>query len=149
MHDSNGKTIHVGDEITCYAFGLCKIIGVQAEHTKADGGTELIVIPQDKKESINIRTEETQVVKVRTWKEMAQEALNVQDASNLSGVLVSFSNICREVRARLEAENKGGSVNLHAHPVLVLYSDKVASLTHSGEGLKYGDAYNWAKDETK
>ncbi len=150
MHDINGKALHVGDEVCCYSFdGLGKIIGLQEEHNQEEGGAAIIVLPQGKKESISLRTHTAKVVKVPTWKDMATEALAVQDASNLSGVVNSFSSVLRAVRARLESEGKGGSTNIHSHPVCRLYADKIAHLTgtqsfSSNENID--KAYGWAHE---
>lgn len=85
----------------------------------------------------------------RTWKSMAQEALQVQDACNLSGVVHSFSRIITEVRARLELEGKLSTEVVNQHPVCVLFSDKVAHLTgtQSFGGDSVTNAYKWAHSQ--
>ena len=109
MHDINGKALHIGCEIHGYTYGLCKIIGMQEEHNPDEGGAAIVVLPQGQTESIMIRTHTARVSRVRTWKELANLALQVQDAVNLSGVLSSFVCVIAEVRARLEADSKGGT----------------------------------------
>lgn len=149
MHDSNGKAIHIGDDVCGFSFdGLAKIIGVQEEHNNDEGGAAIIVLPKGAKESISLRTHTAKVVRVPTWKEMASDALAVQDASNLSGVVISFANVIRQVRARLENENKGGSDNVHNHPICRLYADKIASLTNTQTmgNDEVQLAYKWAFD---
>ena len=154
MHDVNGKAIHIGSEIHTYAHGLIKIVGMREEHTPEKGGA-LIEVDSITGKSLSrdgnpvlLRTHEHRVTRVRTWKEMAEEALGVQNACNLSGVVISFSNIITEVRTRLEAEGKGGTDAVNTHPVCVLYADKVAHLTGTqgfgNDGV--GAAYNWAHD---
>lgn len=70
--------------------------------------------------------------------EIHQDAINVQDACNLSGVLHSF------VRAmELLAELGLDTVAKAKHPVSVLYSSKIASLTGSERGFEL--AYKAAK----
>lgn len=56
---------------------------------------------------------------IPTWKEMAQEALNVSrsNTSDLLAVMNSFSNICKHVHLRLELE--GNVSNLNSHPKTV------------------------------
>lgn len=66
----------------------------------------------------------------RTLKELAQEALDVQDACNLSGVIHGWSRSITDLRAIVEKET-GASFStdtLNRHPVNVLWADKVASL---------------------
>ena len=66
--------------------------------------------------------------------DLAREALQVQDACNLSGVVHSFSRAITRLRALLEAEGKGGTLAVNMHPVCWLWSDKIASLTGSQLG---------------
>lgn len=60
----------------------------------------------------------------RTIKELAKEAINVQDACNLSGVVNGFSRCLTDLR-----EYVNGSDALANHPISRLWSDKIASLT--------------------
>lgn len=64
----------------------------------------------------------------RTMADLAREALNVQDACNLSGVAHGFSRAISRLRALLEAEGKGGTDNVNEHPICQLWADKIASL---------------------
>ena len=84
----------------------------------------------------------------RTWKQLANEAIQVQDACNLSGVIHSFSNTIREVRELLENEGTLSTDIVNKHPICVLYSSKIASLTGSEIGRSFHDAYCWAKELT-
>jgi hypothetical protein len=86
---------------------------------------------------------------MKTWKELAQEAINVQDACNLSGVVHSFSRTITEVRELLRAEGKESTDNINSHPVCVLFSSKIASLTGSESGMEFAKSYEWAKEATK
>lgn len=150
MHDKNGKKLSVGDDISTYMHsGLLTI----TEINTVPGGDGYLQAKNDQGGSLgyDLATCKVQVSKVRSWKEMAQEALQVQDACNLSGVVHSFSAIITEVRTRLEAEKKGGTDRVNIHPVCVLYSDKIAHLTgtqHMGDD-KVSDAYRWAYDVTQ
>lgn len=87
----------------------------------------------------------------RIWKSMAQEALDVQDACNLSGVVHSFSRIITEVRNRLELDGTIGTEAVNRHPVCILFSDKIAHLT--GTQMLGNDAvanaYRWAHQQAK
>jgi len=68
-----------------------------------------------------------------------QEALWVQDACNLSGVVHSFSTIMSKIKGSTEERNK--------HPIAVLFSSKIASLTGSDNGLEFSKAYDRVKAE--
>ncbi len=69
----------------------------------------------------------------RTLKQLAQEALDVQNACNLTGILGSFRYAVLELRDLLE----GGGGDSHLannhpvdhHPIVQLWADKVSSLT--------------------
>lgn len=149
MHDINGKPLHIGSEIHAYAYGVLIIKGMKEEHNPDKGGALIECIGVGRGgQNIELRTHEHKVTKVRTWKEMAQEALAVQDASQLQGVVTSFAHIIAEVRARLDSEGKGGSDAIRLHPVCALYSDKIASLTETQSmgNDRVSDAYKWAFD---
>jgi hypothetical protein len=63
---------------------------------------------------------------VRTLAELAREALQVQDACNLSGVAHGYvRSICR-LRALLP---EAGTTRINEHPISQLWADKIASLT--------------------
>jgi hypothetical protein len=64
----------------------------------------------------------------RTMADLAREALAVQDACNLSGVVHGFSRSISRLRALLEAEGKGGTDAVNGHPICQLWADKIASL---------------------
>lgn len=64
--------------------------------------------------------------KPRTLQQLAQEALAVQSACNLSGVVNSFVRVLADLRQLPEAE---GNDWLHAHPITRVWADKIASLT--------------------
>ena len=57
-----------------------------------------------------------------TIKALAKEAISVQDACNLSGVIHAFSRAMTDLR-----EITGTMVN--HHPIAIVWADKVASLT--------------------
>jgi hypothetical protein len=151
MHDVNGKPLHIGDEVFTYAYGLTIIKAVKEEYDMHKGGALIECIGVGRGGgSVEIRTHEQRAVKVRSWRAMAEEALGVQNACNLSGVVHSFSTIITEVRTRLEAEGKGGTDAVNTHPVCILFADKVAHLTGTqgfgNDGV--GAAYTWAHDLT-
>lgn len=61
----------------------------------------------------------------RTIQELAKEALQVQDACNLSGVVHGWSRSMR----RLCDLVSGGTQDRNTNPINVLWADKVAHLT--------------------
>lgn len=73
---------------------------------------------------------------MKTMREAAQSALDVQDACNLSGVVHSFSKVVTILR---EQRDCNGTTWVNEHPVSILYSAKIASLTgvaHIAEGFE-------------
>lgn len=73
---------------------------------------------------------------MKTLKELAQEALDVQNASNLSGVVHSFSRAVTELREALLIESKGSGISsdeLNRHPIVILWVDKLMSLSSANE----------------
>lgn len=70
-----------------------------------------------------------------TYQEAAQMALDVQDASNLSGVVHSFSE---QVMPALweEAHKRGeGTAWVNHHPIATLFIDKLVSLNGTSHDL--------------
>ena len=57
---------------------------------------------------------------------LAQEALRVQDACNLSGVVLGFSRAMTELRV---IEPDKGTAFYNTHPICVIWADKVSQLT--------------------
>lgn len=75
-------------------------------------------------------------------REWAQQALNVQDACNLSGVVHTFGRMMTELH-----EQNHGTDWINQHPLAVLFSDKVDHLTGT-QGLWASTtswAYAWAQ----
>jgi hypothetical protein len=84
----------------------------------------------------------------RTINQLAQVAIDVQDACNLTGVIYSFSECMSDLRLLARAEGWEGTDKLNRHPIAVLFSSKIASLTYSESCVEFGKAYDWAKDQT-
>lgn len=79
----------------------------------------------------------------RTLKELAKEALDVQDACNLSGVAHGFARAMGDL-----GEHTKGTDERNRHPVAVLWADKIANLTGTqdlGNDVTT-KAYSWAHD---
>ena len=73
-------------------------------------------------------------------------ALSVQDASNPSGVVISLAN---EVMPAIRLEpgyHEQGTQYLRTHPVLLLFLDKLVSMTDAGwihdSAMHIADAYD-------
>jgi hypothetical protein len=86
---------------------------------------------------------------MKTMKQLASDALAVQNACNLSGVVISFGNGIKDLRANLEAEGKGGTDAVNEHPYCVLFTTQILWLSCSGsiDSEKYSKAYAWANAE--
>lgn len=151
MHDQNGKTLRVGDSLYTYRHGLCRITVLNEDWIEA--------LAEDPKRSENIGCDAKTFfdnirgssLKVRSWAELAEEALRVQDACNLSGVVNGFAIIVKEVRILLESEGTFGNESIHRHPVCKLFADKIASLTgvQNAPFSELSSSYNWAYEQTK
>ena len=83
----------------------------------------------------------------RTMKDLAQNALNVQDAVNLSGIIHSFSKDISRLRVLLNEElgNEFSTDKLNQHPVCQLYANKITSLTRDYDNA-FSAAYRWCLD---
>lgn len=75
----------------------------------------------------------------RTLKELAREAIGVQDASNLSGVVHSFSRAITDLR-----EHGYDSATLNNHPITRLWVSKLAYLSDmQGDEPNFRASYDW------
>ena len=67
---------------------------------------------------------------MRTLKDLAAEALAVQDASNIFGITNSYAKALWDLKKALEAENKPcGSDDINVHPINHLWVSKIADLS--------------------
>ncbi len=64
-------------------------------------------------------------------------AIQIQDACNLSGILISFTEWCAWARA-----HGMGTGAINNHPISTLFADKVNSLCP----LSFANAYTWAQE---
>lgn len=87
-------------------------------------------------------------VRKRTMKDLAKEALAVQDSCNLSGVVHSFSRAMTELREILRERGVTNTDEINTHYIAILFSNKIASLTGSESARSFANAYEWAKEET-
>lgn len=78
---------------------------------------------------------------MRTLKDLANEAIAVQDACNLVGISQSFAAAMVDLRKALEAEKLPNDTHsIATHPITKLWVDKLVSLSHSDVGIS--DAYS-------
>ena len=82
---------------------------------------------------------------MRTIRDLAREAIEAQDACNLSGLVHSFSKAMTDLREIARVEGWEGTDKLNRHPVAVLWSSKIASLTMSED--EFSKSYAWACDQ--
>lgn len=75
----------------------------------------------------------------RTLGQLAAEALVVQDACNLSGVVHSWSRSISRLRQLLPY---AGTDEINGHSINILFASKVASLTNCESGLVFSTAYD-------
>lgn len=79
-----------------------------------------------------------------TIQEAAQQALDVQDACNLSGIVFSFAKIMQVICD--EATRRGeGTDWKNQHPITVLFVDKLAQLAGVGTFHAAPHAYEACK----
>lgn len=71
----------------------------------------------------------------------AKDAIFIQDACNLSGVVHSWSRILTEVIWPWARELGKGTEWVNTHPINVMFSNKVASLTRSETFRTFDRAY--------
>jgi hypothetical protein len=82
----------------------------------------------------------------RTMKDLAIEALAVQDACNLTGVVKGMDRALETLREILRSEGKQGNAHMNEHPISILWADKIASLTGCQQlgSDTVSAAYSWA-----
>lgn len=74
----------------------------------------------------------TEPTAVTLWR-LAKDAIDVQDACNLSGVVHSYSKALSELWKVADFLGEGTDW-VNTHPVAILYASKVGSLTGIGSG---------------
>lgn len=77
---------------------------------------------------------------MRTMKELYQECEDVQNACNFFAVVNSFARAMADLREHLRAEGKTAGKDLSEHPIMVMWSSKIASLTASEDSLTFSRA---------
>ena len=85
---------------------------------------------------------------MKTLQQLAREALDVQDASNLSGVAQSFAKAVLDLRSTLREANGGNPPDtreVNHHPIVRVWLSKLDSLAGGWGGLP--SLEDWAKVE--
>jgi hypothetical protein len=83
----------------------------------------------------------------RTLKDLAQEAIDVQDAVNLSGVALAFGRTMRRLWA---FETGGGTESMNTHPIVRMFLSKMLSLSRMHDASDgFSEAYKWCLDTVK
>ena len=85
----------------------------------------------------------------RILKLLAQEALEVQSACSLKGVVSSFKQ-ARDLLLSLQEHGlKLDTMTFNSHPIMVLWASKIASLTACEDRFSsaYAEVQEWAAHE--
>jgi hypothetical protein len=81
-----------------------------------------------------------------TVQDAARQALLVQDACNLSGVVHSFSEILTSVLWPEARQTGKGTDFVNQHPISKLFADKIADLARVRNIEDYSTAYQECKE---
>ena len=81
-------------------------------------------------------------------KDHYKEALDIQGACNLSGVVFAFAEIMHIICDEARAQGQGTNWK-NQHSICVLFADKIASLTQCNEEWAYTNAYRDAMQKSK
>jgi hypothetical protein len=73
-----------------------------------------------------------------------QRALDVQDACNLSGVVNSFSSALSKIWEECRKVDGRGTKWVNEHPISILYSSKIASLSGSEVSARFSRSMDMA-----
>jgi len=81
----------------------------------------------------------------RTIYDLVRNALQIQRATNLQGVVLNFCEDFAQLRTLLEKKGPVPDATLRRHPVCVLYAGRIATLTGSEVGLRMHRAFEWCE----
>ena len=79
------------------------------------------------------------------------DAMNVQSACNLSGVVKSFATVMEKIFNKGYEEHKGTDW-INTHPICRMYAEQIAHLTNAGvpsNSESYRKAYNEVENQIK
>ncbi len=77
-----------------------------------------------------------------------EDAINVQDACNLSGVVRSWAKVMSKIWDEAHAQSAGTQF-VNEHPINVMYASKVASLTGCEVSASFASAYEKCRKHSK
>jgi uncharacterized protein (DUF2235 family) len=81
---------------------------------------------------------------MRTLKELAQEAIDIQNASNLSGLIHGWSRAITELRTYYPS---AGTDEINRHPINKLWAAKILDLvTYNSGEFEFGEVYRTVKE---
>jgi hypothetical protein len=95
---------------------------------------------------------EQPVTKTNTLEGLAAEALQVQDACNLSGLAIRFTKVVAELRECLRSTETGElyTDDVNQHPVVTMWLAKMADLNGlEWSGEKFTESHNWCTTQVK
>lgn len=97
----------------------------------------------------HMHTDQCNDIRRKTYKQLAKESIDVQNACNLSGVVHSFSRVMTDLRTLFPNCNTDW---YNTHPIAVLFTCKIMQLTGidplGGPSEQFGKAYGWALECT-
>jgi len=82
----------------------------------------------------------------RSLRDLYQEALKIQDASNIMAVIHEFSRTMKRLR---ELTGKIDTNTYREHPIIIMFSSKIASLCHSEDVSVLLHAFDECKKHTE
>jgi hypothetical protein len=77
----------------------------------------------------------------KTIKDVAEDALFIQNACNLSGVVLAFARAMEVLNEEKHRLNEGSDF-VRFHPVTILFVNKLEDMTGSNYSLRFGKAYD-------
>lgn len=72
---------------------------------------------------------------MRTLAELAKEALEIQDGSNVGGLVLGWGRAIVELRQRLAERGITNTAEVNQHSINKLWADKLHDLTRTREAL--------------
>ena len=79
-----------------------------------------------------------------------RQAIDVQDACNLSGVVHTFSKVMTKIWEEARTTGSASTEWVNQHPISVLYASKILSLTRAEpDGRAFANAYNVCRDRSR
>lgn len=80
--------------------------------------------------------------RARTLQELAKEAMDIQDACNLHGLVQGWARSVKELKKLLEAAGITNTDQINQHPINKMWADKLADLSKSREDSGVLDSYS-------